>query len=202
MLYYSLYYRKGIFFTRPSAYPSRGEVNFVLQEPCFGSTAFPKGAVGISKFLAIYLNDHLASATAGVDLARRTLKRNPHGSLGELLRRLVLEMEGQRQALEQLMHENNTPPSNLKIVAVRLAERLGRLKPNGRLFGYSPLSRMVELQGLCLVSHMRLMLWRTLKQVVEADILAGLDPDRLQAQALEHILSIQDELDRAAKLAL
>ncbi len=28
------------------------------------------------------------------------------------------------------------------------AEKLGRLKPNGQLTGYSPLSRMVELKGL------------------------------------------------------
>lgn len=31
-----------------------------------------------------------------------------------------------------------------------VAEKLGRLKPNGQLHGYSPLSRVIELEGLYL----------------------------------------------------
>ena len=36
--------------------------------------------------------------------------------------------------------------ARLAIAAV--TEMAGRLKPNGRLIGYSPLSRVVELEGL------------------------------------------------------
>lgn len=155
-----------------------------------------------SRFLGIYLNDHFATATAGVELGRRALKNNPHGTLGELLRRLVVEMARQKDALELVMQWNDTPRSHLKVAAVRLGERLGRLKLNGQLVGYSPLSRVVELQGLNLVSQMRLMLWRTLEQIAEKDGIGGIDVNYLRTQTQEHIVLIQKELEQAAKQAL
>ncbi len=100
------------------------------------------------------------------------------------------------------MHENEMSPSRVKLAAVRLGERLGRLKLNGRLLRYSPLSRVVELEGLYLVSHMRLMLWQALGQLVQSERLTGIDPEYLEAQTLEHIGSIKSELDQAVKLAL
>ncbi len=39
---------------------------------------------------------------------------------------------------------------HLKVLAGWVAEKLGRLKPNGQLLGYSPLSRLVELEALAL----------------------------------------------------
>ncbi len=100
------------------------------------------------------------------------------------------------------MRENNIPRSRVKVAAVRIGERVGRLKLNGQFVGYSPLSRVVELQGLYLVSHMRLVLWRTLEQLSEYDNPAGIEPGYLETQTLEHIRSIENELDRATKLAL
>ncbi|HEX2258878.1 MAG TPA: hypothetical protein VHJ40_03950 [Actinomycetota bacterium] len=114
----------------------------------------------------------------------------------------MLEIEGQKDVLERVMHENEMSPSRVKVAAVRLGERLGRLKLNGRLLRYSPLSRVVELEGLYLVSHMRLMLWQALGQLVQSERLKGVDPGYLEAQTLEHIGSIKSELDQAVKLAL
>ena len=39
-------------------------------------------------------------------------------------------------------------PSRLKIGLARAAERASRLKLNGRVLGYSPLSRVIELETL------------------------------------------------------
>lgn len=199
-MYYSWYYRKGIFLP-DLCLPEQKGTKLRRPPPKSSLQLRIHRSDGISKFLAIYLNDHFAAATAGVELARRVLKSNPRGSLGELLRRLVVEMDEQREVLEQVMEENDTPRSRVKVAAVRLGESLGRLKLNGRLFGYSPLSRVVELEGLYLVSHMQLMLWQTVGQLVQSDGLTGIDSGYLETQTLDHIRSIKSELDQAVKLA-
>jgi hypothetical protein len=53
----------------------------------------------------------------------------------------------------------------LKVVAGWGAEKVGRLKLNGRLLGYSPLSRVVELEGLALGVSGKLALWRALEEI-------------------------------------
>ncbi len=50
-----------------------------------------------------------------------------------------------------------------------MGEKLGRLKLNGQLTGYSPLSRLVELEGLCLGTEGRLSMWRTLRRLARKD---------------------------------
>ncbi|HEX8537413.1 MAG TPA: hypothetical protein VF664_08100, partial [Cystobacter sp.] len=47
--------------------------------------------------------------------------------------------------------------------------KLERLKPNGRLMGYSPLSRLEELELLCLGTEGRLSMWRTLRGLAGKD---------------------------------
>jgi hypothetical protein len=53
----------------------------------------------------------------------------------------------------------------LKVLAGWGAEKVGRLKLNGRLLGYSPLSRLIELETLSVGVHGKLALWRSLQQV-------------------------------------
>jgi hypothetical protein len=45
------------------------------------------------------------------------------------------------------------------------AEKFGRFKLNGRLLGYSPLSRVVELEGLALGVSGKLGMWRALEEL-------------------------------------
>ncbi|MDQ3759392.1 MAG: hypothetical protein M3331_05580 [Actinomycetota bacterium] len=42
------------------------------------------------------------------------------------------------------------------------AEKVGRLKPNGQITGYSPLSRVLELEGLAIGVTGKLALWQSL----------------------------------------
>jgi hypothetical protein len=101
-----------------------------------------------SRLLGIYLNDHLAGSVLGVELARRSLAANEGSELGAFLRALLVEIVEDRATLIQLMERLSVPRSNGKIAAAWLAERLGRLKLNGQFTGYSPLSPLVELEGL------------------------------------------------------
>jgi hypothetical protein len=75
-------------------------------------------------------------------------------------------------------------PIQAKNAAGWLAEKVGRLKFNGRLLGYSPLSRLEELEALCIGVEGKLSLWRTLKIAAEADErLLGVDLDGLVRRA-------------------
>jgi hypothetical protein len=113
--------------------------------------------------LRIYLNDHLAASAMGLALARRTLRNNREGELGDFLARLVREIEEDRATLLEVMRALGAPRNPIKEPAARLLEVVGRLKLNGRLRGYSNLSRVLELEGLSLGVDGQRALWRSLQ---------------------------------------
>jgi hypothetical protein len=64
-------------------------------------------------------------------------------------------------------------------VAAWTAEKAGRLKLNGRLTSYSPLSRVVELEALSIGVEGKLAMWRALKRIADED--PRLDAEQLDA---------------------
>lgn len=112
--------------------------------------------------LAIYLNDHLLGSTAGLELARRARKANEGTGLGDLLTRLEAEIDEDRETLRQVMAAVDAGEDKAKVVAGWTAEKLGRLKLNGKLLGHSPLSTVVELEGLSLGIQGKAALWKML----------------------------------------
>lgn len=134
--------------------------------------------------LAIYLNDHLAGATVGLNLARRAAGSNKETDYGPALEELAGEIEQDRGALLNVMERLEVSEDHLKIALAWGAEKLGRLKLNGELLGYSPLSRLEELEALSLGVEGKLSLWRTLRSTHGEDArLAGIDLDELIARA-------------------
>lgn len=115
--------------------------------------------------LSIYLNDHLAGATVGVELAKRAAGNNSGTPLGEALRSLAQEIEEDRRALEAIMTALGVRRNPFKERLAWAAEKGGRLKFNGRLVGYSDLSRVVELEALSLGVAGKRSLWRSLKVI-------------------------------------
>ena len=115
------------------------------------------------KLLAVYLNDHLAGATLGLELLRRTARENEDSALGSFLANVLLpEIEEDRRTLQRLMGQFGIAPSRPKMAAAWLAEKLARLKLNGELRRYSPLSRLVELEGLAVGIEGKRALWLAL----------------------------------------
>ena len=112
------------------------------------------------KLLRIYLNDHLAAATVAPRLARRCLSLNRDGELGRLLERLAGELDD--DAAEALVASADFAATRSRSGAGVVGERLGLLKLNGRIVNYSPLSRVLELEGLGLLVAFNGSLWRTL----------------------------------------
>ena len=134
------------------------------------------------KLLAIYLNDHLAGATVGVELVRRAAGANQGTPLGETLEQLAAEIAEDRESLQRAMSDLDVGQDRIKVAGGWTAEKFGRLKLNGQLKGYSPLSRLVELEGLHLGISGKLELWRMLKQTAEGR-LRSVDLDELIKRA-------------------
>jgi hypothetical protein len=100
---------------------------------------------GEGKFLRIYMNDHLAGATAGSALAHR-MAESQRSEVAVELRRLDAEIAEDRAELMRLMADLGVPVHRYKIAFGWLAEKFARLKANGRLARRSPLSDLFELE--------------------------------------------------------
>lgn len=143
--------------------------------------------VGQAELLGIYLNDHLAGATGGVDLARRAAGAHRGTETGRTLQRLGQEIDEDRDELIAMMGSLDVPVRTYKVYLGWAAEKVGRLKSNGRLLSRSPLSSLVELEGLALGITGKIALWRTLTVVAEGGTRVDADQlgrllDRAQAQ--------------------
>jgi len=115
------------------------------------------------RYLAVYLNDHLAGSTAIVELVRRAAREHEGTELGEFLTRLGAEISQDRQALRRVMDAAGARPDRVKILAAWAAEKVGRLKLNGQLTGRSPLSSLVELEAVEVGVYGKLLLWQVLR---------------------------------------
>ena len=154
------------------------------------------------KLLRIYLNDHLGFATAGVELARRSLKSNRGTEFEPFLERLSREVDEDRVALMRAMDDLGIPKSAVKRSTAVVAERIGRLKLNGRVLRYSPLSRVLELEGLVAGVDMKLSLWRNLRDATEvASRPQHADLDALIERAERQRAALEEQRVAAARLA-
>jgi hypothetical protein len=120
----------------------------------------------LGSLLAIYLNDHLAGSAAGADLAGRLAAENRSDAwFAVALERLAVEIREDRDTLRALMDELDVGIDRAKQLVAWTAEKAGRLKLNGRLLGYSPLSRVEELEALRLGVTGKRMLWIALDEL-------------------------------------
>jgi hypothetical protein len=133
--------------------------------------------------LGVYLNDHLAGATTGVELARRmTASASPGSETATALSTLAAEIAQDRAALIKIMGALGIPVRGYKVFAAWAAEKAGRVKLNGHVLTRSPLSGLEETEVLLLGVEGKAAVWRTLRS------LAGRD-SRLDAGRLDDLLA-------------
>lgn len=153
--------------------------------------------------LGIYLNDHLAGSVAGLELAKRTLDNNKGTEYEAFLARLVEDIRADQAALEGILERSGIPRSPVKPGLAWATEKIGRLKLNGALTGYSPLSRLIELEGLRLGITGKLSLWRSLKHARPADaVVTDEELDDLVSRAEAQIEAVEEHRLKAAQVAL
>jgi hypothetical protein len=119
--------------------------------------------------LGIYLNDHLAGAVLGGELARRALGNNREGPLSDFLRSLHGDITEDRETLIRLMDRLGLARNPFKMTLGWASEKVGRLKPNGRFLAYSRLSRLEELEALAVGIEAKRSMWVLLAALEEAD---------------------------------
>jgi hypothetical protein len=153
--------------------------------------------------LSIYLNDHLAGATVGAELARRAAASNRSTDYGQPLAELAAEIAEDRETLAGIMQRLSVGQDRVKLLAAWGAEKLGRLKLNGRVRGYSPLSRLEELEALSLGVEGKVALWQALQRTHGGDPrLRDVDFDELIRRARSQRQRLERRRRRAAEEAL
>jgi hypothetical protein len=132
--------------------------------------------------LAVYLNDHVTGATAGVELFERSASARRGTSVGEQLARLAEEVAQDRRTYLALMEGLGVEVQRSKLALAWVGEKLTRLKGNGRLVRRSPLSDLVELEALYLAVRGKEAGWHSLRIVAEQD-------DRLDPAQLDELIA-------------
>ena len=148
--------------------------------------------------LGIYLNDHLAGSAGGLELAKRLADGHRDTAAADDLAWLVEQVAEDRDALIQILVQLKLPRTRYKEPLAWAAEKVGRLKPNGHLLDRSPLSSVVELEGMKLGVTGKLSAFRTLRTLADTD--TRLDPavlDELINRAQEQIARLEQLRVRA-----
>ncbi|MDQ4145771.1 MAG: hypothetical protein M3198_18900 [Actinomycetota bacterium] len=155
-----------------------------------------------TKLLKIYLQDHEGLSYATSELIRRVRSKNGEEPLAGFLDRIAETTRRDRAALIGLMERYGVRPNGLKRRVLWLGEKLGRLKLNGRIVNYSPLSRLYELESLTLVVTMKVSLWQSLRAELAGDgRLEGAHPDELLEQAERDLEALAGHRTAAAARA-
>ncbi|MEU8139685.1 hypothetical protein [Streptodolium elevatio] len=148
------------------------------------------------RLLGIYLGDHFAGATGGLALARRIADVHKNEAYGPPLSAFAQEIAEDRETLRRMMIDLGFSLPQAKSAFAWVAERAGRLKPNGRLMSRSPLSAVVELEAMRAGVETKAACWRTLRAVAEHD-------DRLSEAELHRLVDrAEDQAKRLEEMRL
>lgn len=151
--------------------------------------------------LTVYLQDHHAGSVGGLELAKRCARNNPEEPIGGFLRELIAGLEISQDMLEQVMAHQDIAPSPVKSPLAVVAERVGRVKLNGQLVGYSPLSRLEELEALSAGVETQHNLWRTLEALPTGSLPPEVDAEERVARTRKQREELEEHRAAAARIA-
>lgn len=110
--------------------------------------------------LVVLLRNHQAGGRAALDLFDRAIAGQRARPYADGLRALRDECREDLDFNESVMRRLRVQASPVQVLGTRLTERVGRLKPNGRVVGRSPISDVVELEGLIAAVHVKVAGWQ------------------------------------------
>lgn len=144
------------------------------------------------ELLGTYLNDHLAGAAAGVELAEKLGSTYEGTPFGTAVAAVADEIKVDRETLKGLMERLGIGKSPVKQATGWAFEKVTRLRFNRQLTGSEDLTRLLETETLSLGIEGKLAMWQALKGIDGLDAELGrADFDRLifrarqQREALE-----------------
>lgn len=141
--------------------------------------------------LQSYLGDHLAGAVGGSARFARMAEAYARTPLGPALARIAQQVADEREWLRETAHRLEVRPSLVKRVGIAVTERVGRLKPNGRLTDASPLSAVLELDLMRAAVTAKRGLWETLEIWADDLDLDDATVQRMLTQADDQIATLK-----------
>jgi hypothetical protein len=118
--------------------------------------------------LSIYLNDHLAGATAGVDLVRSAAARHD-GEMGEFFTQLADEIGGDFNTLTSLIDQLNVHASGAKEAFAKVGAEISEAKFSGESADDPEFGTFLTLETLSIGVEGKLCMWKALN-VVAGDV--------------------------------
>ena len=118
-----------------------------------------------------YLNDHLAGAAAGIQLAERCRDRDPESELGHVLHALLIEIQHDREVLERVIRVLGGSPNMIKRATALGAERVSSLRMSLPMIGPGSResARLEEIEVLSLGIEGKRLMWAALAQLSSTD---------------------------------
>ena len=156
------------------------------------------------RLLRIYMTDQLALGVLWREVARRAHKAARDGTPeADALGRVATGIAEDVSLFEDMMRRLGFSTRNPKPLLAIVAERLGRLKPNGHVFSRSPLSRFEELDFLVMGIDGKVVLWENLRDGAELEgRLPDINFDGLIARARTQRAELEPFHAQAAREAL
>ncbi|MGW0994263.1 hypothetical protein ACWD5V_13295 [Streptomyces sp. NPDC002523] len=102
-------------------------------------------------------------------------------AFGSELKALAAEISHDRKRFLRLLEDLDITVRHYKVCGAWLGEKIGRVKPNGRLLRRSGLTMLIELEAMRLGVQGKVLLWRAL-------LSASADDPRLNPDWLEQLL--------------
>ncbi len=156
-----------------------------------------------NKILGTYLNDHLAGATAGSELAQKLSSEyaaTPHGSF---LSELARDIQQDHATLEDMIDRLGIEKSPIKDAAGWVMEKISRVKLSDTVTGDADLKRLLEFETLSIGIEGKREMWRALKEVSDDYAeLAAADLDGLAKRAENQRATLEEHRLQVAKGAL
>lgn len=155
------------------------------------------------KAIDVYLNDHLAGAMFGSDLAEQIEARSEGTPLGDVMASIAPQIEEDRQTLIDLMEQMGTSKNPVKQATTWVAEKVSRVKFAGESSGEPELGIFMALESLTLGVSGKLALWKALMEVADQyEALAALNLEQLADRARSQLEALERERLAAGRGAL
>jgi hypothetical protein len=155
------------------------------------------------KAMDVYLNDHLAGATFGADLAAQIQGRTEGTPLGDVMAWIAPQIEEDRRTLTDVLELVGASKNAVKQATMWVAEKASRVKFSGKSSGEAELGTFMALESLMLGVTGKLALWKALTQVADQyEALGNLNLDRLADRARAQLEALDRERLIASRGAL
>jgi hypothetical protein len=151
----------------------------------------------------VYLNDHLAGATLGSNLAEQIRDRHEGTPLGDVMRTIAAHVEEDRRTLIEMMERLDVSRNPAKQATGWVAEKASRVKFSGVVSGEPDHAAFMALESLTLGVAGKLSLWQVLEQVKGGyPALASADLGNLIARARAQYATLEEQRLAAGRRAL